>query len=493
MSFKHRFLEILAIIALLFSLNPGCSRPQEPREEVIATVGDRSIDWRLLRRSFQLEPKWGRGLTQREAYQNQLDFLIEQKLFAREAIANGLDKDKSIAGLLTAIKGKEMIKELYRQEVASGVKISEEDYRTAYRRSKKRVQFEFVYTPQAERAAIYLAQLKTTPLENIQLASPLDEQKGVSPMFSYGDMASELEEVVFDMQSGEVSKPIKIDNGYMVVKLIDGEADKFMSEMDFAESKSKIRKVIFERRARKISDEYIYKMLRDQEVKINPPAFHALTEQFSQIINNKSSDQPFPIYVSNSELQTTQANLQDMSGEVLVTFKDGQFTVEEFLRKLWDTPAPMRPQVNMAPQLKKAIAVTVRNHYLAQEAYRQGLDKSPEVRYEAEAQCDEVLARYYIKKLREKLTVTDAEVQEFKHKGNFETVNKRFGGKLDEDAVRGLILDYKLTRQRIIAADSLRAVYAVRVDTALFEARIPEPDKIIREKPAGFAYRERFY
>lgn len=493
MSFKHRFLEILAIFALLFLLNLGCSKPQEPREEIIATVGDRSIDWRLLRRSYHLEPKWGRGLTEKEAYQNQLDFLIEQKLFAREAIAKGMDKDRSIAGLLTAIKEKEMIKELYRQEVASGVKISEEDYRTAYRRSKKRVKFEFVYTPQPERASIYQGQLKTAPVENIQLISPLEEHKGVSPMFSYGDMVSELEEAVFDMQPGEVSDPIKIDNGYMVVKLIDGEVDKFMSEMDFAESKSKIQKVIFERRARKISDEYIYKMLRDQEIKINPPVFRTLAEQFSEIVENKTSDQPFPIYISNSELQTTQTNLKDIADEVLVTFKGGQFTVEEFLRKLWDTPSAMRPQVNMAPQLKKAIAVTVRNHYLAREAYRQGLDKSPEVRYEAEAQSDEVLARSYIKKLRDNLTVTAAEVEEFKLKENFETVNKRFNGKLDDAAVRGLILDYKLTRQRIIAADSLRAVYPVRIDAALFEARIPEPDRIIREKPAGFAYRERFY
>lgn len=493
MSFNHRFLEILAIIALFLSLHLGCSKTHEPREEIIATVGDRSIEWRLLRRSYELEPKWGRGLTHKDAYQNQLDFLIEQKLFAREAIANGLDKDKSIAGLLTAIKEKEMIKELYRQEVASGVKISEEDYRTAYQRSKKRVRFEFVYTPQPARASIYSTQLRTTALENIQLISPSDEQKGVSPMFSYGDITSELEEVVFDMQPGEVSDPIKIDNGYMVVKLIDGEADKFMSETDFAESKSKIQKVIFERRARKISDEYIYKMLKDQEVKINPPAFYALSEQFSRIVQNKSSDQPFPIYLSNSELNAAETSLKEMADEVLVTFKGGQFTVEEFLRKLWDTPAAMRPQVNMAPQLKKAIAVTVRNHYLAQEAYRQGLDKSPEVRYEAEAQSDEILARYYIRKLRDDLTVTAAEVEEFKHKENFETVSKRFHGKLDDAAVHGIILDYKLTRQRMIAADSLRAVYTVRVDSALFEARIPEPDQIIREKPAGFAYRERFY
>jgi len=491
--FNHRFLEILAIIVLLFSLNLSCSKTQETRKESIATIGDRTIDWRLLRRSFHLDPKWGRGLTQREAYDNQLNYLIEQKLFAQEAIANGLDTEKAIAGLLDATKEKEMIKELYRQEVASRVDISDEEYRSAYRRSKKKVQFEFVSTPDSARALAYRKQLSSISVGELHLQSPSTEQKGTSPLFSYGDMASELEEVVFDMQPGEVSAPIKINDEYMVVKLVDGEVDKFMSETDFAENKSKIQKVIFERRAREISGEYIYEMLRKQEVKINPPVFYALAEQFSQIVHNNSSEQPAPIYLSNSELKTAEINLKDMANEVLVTFKDGQFTVEEFLRKLWDMPAGMRPQVNMAPQLKKAIAITVRNHYLAREAYQKGLDKSPQVLYEVEAQTDEVLARYYIKKLRDNLTVTPEEVAEFMNKENFAAVNNRLNGKLDAAAVRGIILDYKLTRQRITIADSLRAVYTVRIDTALFEAHLPDADKIIQEKPVGFVYREQFH
>lgn len=492
MSINQRFLEILAVIALLLSLNLGCSKTQETREESIATVGNRSIDWRLLHRSYQLDPKWGRGLTQREAHDNQLNYLIEQKLFAQEAIANGLDTEKSIAGVLNATKEKEMIKELYRQEVASRVNISDEEYRSAYQRSKKKVKFEFVSTPDSAHAEAYRKQLLNASIEMLQLQSPSFEQKGTSPMFSFGDMASELEEVVFNIQPGEVSGPIKIDNDYMVVKLIDGEVDRFMSEMDLAENKSKIQKVIFERRARQISDEYIYEMLSKQEVKISPPIFYALAEQFSRIVHNKSTGQPFPIYLSNSELKTAQSNLKDIADEVLVTFKGGQFTVEEFLRKLWDVPAGMRPQVNMAPQLKKAIAVTVRNRYLAQEAYQQGLDKLSQVQYEVEAQNDEVLSRYYIRKLRDKITVTAEEIAEFMNKENFAAVNKSLNGKLDTAAVRGIVLDYKLTQQRIKIADSLRAVYTVRVDTALFEAHLPEADKIIQEKPVGFFYRDQF-
>ncbi|NIR67877.1 MAG: hypothetical protein GWN00_37725, partial [Aliifodinibius sp.] len=131
--------------------------------------------------------------------------------------------------------------------------------------------------------------------------------------------------------------------------------------------------------------------------------------------------------------------------------------------------------------------------YLAREAYQQGLDKSPQVRYEVEAESDKLLWRYYIKKIRDNITVTSQEISEFMNKENFGAVNDQLEGKLDAAAVREIILDYKLTQQRIHIADSLRNVYTVRVDSSLFEAHIPEADKIIEEKPIGFVYRDQFY
>jgi parvulin-like peptidyl-prolyl isomerase len=272
----------------------NCTKESQIKEQVVASAGDRLIDWKLLKRSFHLNPKWGRGLTNREAYQNQLNYLIEQKQLAQEAIARGLNNDELLESRLKFIKEKEMIKELYRREVASKVEITEQEYQQAYVRSKISVQFEFIYTPNLNNARAYLQQLKSTPVAKITLIDPAVEQKGTSPMFGFGDMAAEIEEVVFDMAPGELKGPIEVNNKYMVVKLVEGMKEKFVSETDFAENKNKIRQVLFERRARKISDEYIYNMLHNNEMSINPETFFPLAEHFSRYVRNKNSDKPFP-------------------------------------------------------------------------------------------------------------------------------------------------------------------------------------------------------
>jgi len=477
------------IIFILLLIN--CSNENQVKQKVIVTVGDRVIDWKLVKRSFHLDPKWGRGLTIQEAYQNQLDYLIDQKLLAQEAISRGLS-DELLKSRLKYIKEKEMIKELYRREVSSKVEITNQEYQQAYERLKILVQFEFIFTPNLNNVHRYLQKLKSQSIDEINLISPSLEQKGISPMFGFGDMAPEIEDVIFDMELGEVKGPIKIENRYMVIKLIDGIREKFLSESDFAENKNRIRKVLFDRKARKISDEYIYNILKNDEIFINPETFFPLSEHFSLYVSNKNSDDPFPIYLDNKEIKTAQASLKEISDKLLAKYKGGEFTVGEFLRRLFSMPRGMRPQVNMAPQLKKAIAISIRNDYLTRQAYKQGLDKSPVVKYETESQSDEILSRWMLKEMKKKVNVTEAEINDFKQKENFSNVNNQLSGKLTDSVIEDIIRDYKFSIYRKNFSDSLLSVYPVKVDTLLLSENIPDPEKIIKYKPISFSYVEKF-
>jgi hypothetical protein len=471
---------------------PGCAQKNNQDSIVIAKVGDRTIDWKLLWRSYNLEPKWGKGLTREEAHKNQLDYLIEQKLLAQEAISHGARQNSNVAGYMKSIKEKEMIKALYDERVAAKVKISDDEYRRAYQWSKKKVKFEYISTPDADHAASYLSQLKNHSVDEIRLIAPETEIKDTSPMFTFGDMEAPLEKVVFSMKLGEIRGPVRIDDEYMVVKLIDGEVEKFQSELDFAEKKSKIRKIIFDRHAAKWSDEYIRKLLKDEEIKINPAAFQALAKQFSEIIQNKESENPFPVNISTGELNKAHLNLKDIQDEILVNFGEESLTVKEFLAKLLNLPSGMRPRVKFAPQLKKAIAIVVRNRYLVKEAYKAHLDKDPDVRYEITNQQDEVLARFELKSMRESVHVEEPEIKQFMDSESFTKINQRLGREINEEEIRDLLADFKFSQKRAVVVESLITAYSVTVDSAQFRAKIIEPNKLIQHDPIKFVYQDRF-
>lgn len=499
---KNTILTTIYTLALLTLLLIGCTAENEPKPQAkdstevksipVATVDDSTIDWRELRRSYHLDPRWQTGATTAETYRMQLDYLINRKLFARDAIALNLTEDPDLSGYLDFIHEKEMIKELYRQEVADKVDITEEEYQQAYAWSKKRVQFEFVYTPDSSRALAYRQQLAAGPVDDILLMNPENEQKGTSPLFGYGDMAAEIERVVFEMAPNEIAGPIPVDDRYMVLKLIDGEVDAFMSEMDFAENKSKIEHVMRGRRERVISDQFIDNLMRGKNVELNPPVFRALATIFSQVIQAKETEQPFPIHISDQELAQTQLQIDDIRNETLVSFAGGQFTVQEFLNHLANMPSGMRPQVKIASQLKKAVGVAVRNHFLVQEAKARGLDQSPQVQYETQLQVDDALATIRLRHLGRQIDISEQEIEAFRQKENFARVNDQMGGQLTDSRIREILFDVKFNEQQLALADSLRSRYPVDIDTARLQAQISDPEAVVQKKPIGFAYQEVF-
>lgn len=486
-------ISILISLTVLLLLLPGCSKNAHEQREVIAKVGNRAIDRDYLKRDFELHPKWGRGLTYHEAYSNQLNYLIDQKLYALAAIEKGMQKDSSIADYLNFIHEKEMIKELYRQEVAKKIEITDEEYQSAYSKMKKQVQLHYIFTKNHEHALKYSQELRSSDFETIQLVDPTQESKGTTGMMSFGDMQQALEDVVFGLKQDEVSDPISINDGYMVVRVAVGQVEKFMSEYDFAEKKSKIKKVVFERRADKIANTYIKDLMLDKDLKLNPPVFFELSDQFSRIVQDKYSDNPFPINIDNQEIQIAQHDLASIKDAVLITYEDGEMTVDEFLSKLAKMPTGLRPKVKMANQLKDAIGVIVRNEYLAKEAKKKGLDKSETVRRETEIQSDEILARYWLERQKERLHVAEEEIEEFKKSDKFDRLLEKTTVKPTDEQLEDIILDLKMAELKMHLADSLHNRFLVKIDSTLLESQIKNATDIIKYNPAKLAVRELFY
>ncbi len=226
----------------LFLILPQCEKNSTIKDTVVAYAGVRTIDWKLLHRSFELNPQWKKGLTRQQAYLRQLDYLINEKLFAQAAIADRFQQDSLLAGYLKFIQEKELVKELYRQQVASRVEISEQEYQEAYQKIKRKVKFEYIYTPSLSQAEQYAEEFKAKTVDEIHLLDPAQDMKGMVPFIAYGELRPELEERVFALTPGEVSAPLAIDNGYMVIKVIDGQIDLLCLSWIMRRKRTKFRK-----------------------------------------------------------------------------------------------------------------------------------------------------------------------------------------------------------------------------------------------------------
>jgi hypothetical protein len=488
---KHVTIRLLLLLLGIGLAISGCNN-QSPNKDVVITVNNRDVYWDDLWHSFHLEPKWSNGLTQMEAFNNQVKYLIDQKCFAIAAENEGFRELPQIAKAEKFALHKNMIKALYNKVVTQKVEVDEETLREAYHLSKRKVKYQYFLTTDQKNAQFYQKAFQQQNFEEILPLNDRDE-KGTTDWMGFGDMDQRVEKVALTLPLNGVSEPIAVGNQWVVLKVIDGQVDKFLSENDFAAQKPKLRKTISARQARSISNRFIYELLKDEDIHIDGEMFKALSDYFAAVVRDKESSQPFPVYLNDAELNEVKRQAEPMKDQLLVKFGDNTMSVGEFLDYLNLMPTGFRPQVNHRTALKQAIAKTVRDQYLIKLAYRQKLDRDPEVLHQTQMEVDEQLARAWLKSHQDQLTCSDEEIAAFKAHENFSIVNQRFNNRLTDEDIRNILLDKKFMLKKMMLADSLRQIYRIHQNKALLAKNIEKPDEIIKHKPVGLAYREKFW
>ena len=479
----------VVLLAIVACQKSGSSDPavQTP----VARVGEQDISWDAVQQSFFLEPRWGKGLTRREAYANQLGYLIEQKLFSHSAISAGLDKTPGMEARLTFILENEMIKALYRDRVEEQVEISDHELREAYRRANMRLKLAYAASPDAARALRYRDFLSKSTIDSLTLIHPAD-QKGLTPLFSFGDMDEALETVAFNLKMNEVGGPVQLEGEFWVLKLIGGDRDLVTFEADYQQRKASLRKVIFERRAHQLSEAFIAGLMKDKKVRLNPDTFTPLAQLFNQIVQVKEGENAIPVNLTGGEIRQLDEEIRDLANQPLVSFDGESISVAEFIRYLEIMPGDLRPRVRMAPELKIAVARMVRNRYLVDLATENNYENHPEVRQAWADQRDELLSRAYLKLLREKVSYRPGELDSFAQSPAGASLVQQFGERMNREMLGNALMDVKFRRYRLSRADSLAVLFPVEIDTLALEGRISDPDEVLEADPVRMVFREKF-
>jgi hypothetical protein len=466
----------------------GCSDPAG-RPEVVARVGGTTIDVRELRRSYLLHPQWQRGQTQMQTYLVQLEALVAQKLYAREAERLGLDRDSLLAGAIAFLREKETIKALYRKDVGGKVAVGEAEARRVYGWMKKRVSIDYVFTADSLRARGYAVALRDTAAGGPVLLGDSTAVRGRMEDVRIGGVARELEQAVFTAGLHEVRGPLAVPGGFMSFRVTGGSQEKFLSENDFQAQRPRVEKFLRNRKADSLAAVYVSALMSDKDLRLVPGVFWAVAEHFAQRVREAQVDpmKMQSVFVTSDEIRLLAVDLRTLAGEAIATHREGALTVGEFLRRLGDMPGSLRPRVRTPQNLKDAIGVVVRNQYLLARAEAEGRATDPETLYEFGLQRDEALAGAYFARRRSALPVTPAEIEEFRKRSPVAAEQVFFTLSME-----ALARDDKAERLLREELPALRERYGVSMDTARVRAAFHATDAPVQERPTRLYLREIF-
>ena len=197
--------------------------------KVLATVNEKDITSHDVY-SFlsKLDPQSAAQFSSPEGINKITNELINYELLYLEALEKGLDEEESFKAELERAK-ETVLKQYAINKLFSGITVSEDEITEFYNEKK-----EYFKTPEAVRASHILVkdeEKANEVLEEINDGLSFEEAAskysncpskvngGDLGEFTRGKMVPEFEEAAFSMEDEEISKPVKTQFGYHIIKL----------------------------------------------------------------------------------------------------------------------------------------------------------------------------------------------------------------------------------------------------------------------------------
>ena len=474
------------VLLLIFFL--GCSLvPLD--ERTAALVNGEAISVEELRNNMHFMTLFARNEKGRALVDAHLDLLIDKKLFAQEGKRLGLEHDPVVRQVVDWAERDQMIKALYRDEVYNKVQPSEAEIRAAFFRGREQVRLRHLFA-RSEVEAMKLKEELDKGVDFNELAartfrdSTLRRTGGDLGFVGYDDIDERLAEAAFALPQGETSGPVRSRYGWHILR-VDGRRQQiFNPEAEYGQQREAIAADLRRSREKQLAGAWVERMMSGLDVKMINATFDILAASVQGTV--LGAERMIPNYqpiLGSGEMERITQGTGGQEAELLVTWKGGEWTLGDFLRRVAALPVSERPRIDTPGHLRFDIGKQVMREMLVQEAKRRKLDQDPQVLEGVGKWRDEYLFGALWQKVRDTLRVSPAEERAWfaSHQGRYrELLPPAAAAGFDPDSLAALprlqqqvqedLLTEKSEELRASRAAELRRKARIRRNEAALEA-----------------------
>lgn len=247
---------------------------KRPDETPLAKVGDEIITWGELgtriiasgKGALKVDPMADEDAARRKTLEHEIDL----RIMVQKAKAAGLENDKTYARRMKEF-GKTLLTNLYRAKLIKDMQPSDEDLKAYYDANKSRFvipearKLQMVVLKTREEADKIKDRIESGELTMFQAArdystaAKAKKDLGEVGWVNRGEMAPDLDEMVFSLGPGELGGPVESPAGWHLVKVQDVRTAKFTDFGDSATEELVRRKYLKEK-----LDEYTAQLRQDR-------------------------------------------------------------------------------------------------------------------------------------------------------------------------------------------------------------------------------------
>jgi peptidyl-prolyl cis-trans isomerase C len=228
-----RFGALVGVSLLLLTATPVFAQEEavdlKGEDKVVATVNGYEIKTSEVRMAFDDVIGQLPNLPKKLRYPFVVEFLVERHLLAQLANKDGLAESEDYKRRLAAYQAKALRDTYLSQKI--GPQISEEDIKKVYDEEAKKVQEterirarHILVASEKEAASVEAKLAAGEKFEDLAKQYSLDGSKdygGDLGYFTAPEMVPEFSKAAFALEAGKISKPVKTEFGWHIIKLED--------------------------------------------------------------------------------------------------------------------------------------------------------------------------------------------------------------------------------------------------------------------------------
>ena len=413
--------KILTLIVTFTLVNFLFAQPND--HKVIAKVGSDEITEDVFLERYELTPQLNAAIPgiEESLKREVLYSIIAEKFWALEAEEMGLSNSELMNSTYKAIEKMYVRDALYREEILSKVKISDEYLNEAFRRNSKILKLHYLFSKDEKVInQLYNLLREGASFDSLLSLRPESVLQEDPYTVNYGQMEKEVEDSLYNLSVGNFTMPVKAPNGWYIFKLIT-EEEKIIQDAGQAEAEQKnVLKIASATITDSIYKDFYLKFFSEVNAKTNGELFLDISNKIVKIFEEKSTTEgkikKQKFYLSSEDLYKLEAELgsKKLNAE-FVMLDDQSLTIDDFLQELAFEKFSV-DSVYSEPIISKLnlfVKRFIEHELLAQEGHKRGLQNLPEVKRDLSMWRSYYLSEALKTKVSEDIEVSDEEMQKY--------------------------------------------------------------------------------
>lgn len=275
---------ILLLVVLVSALIISCAQKAEQKAGAyVARVGKTVITEADIEKELKsLPPQIQKVFEGKEGRERLLDELVKKEMLYQEARNRGLENDPGYKQKLDEFRKLTLISLLLEKEIEDKVKIGEKEARAYYDTHKEefmtnnQIRASHILVKTEDEANSILSEIKKgADFAKLAQSRSIDtgsaKNGGDLGYFSRGQMVPEFEGTAFKLKVGEVSRPVRTQYGYHIIKVTEKREGK---PIEFDKIKDLVVQKLTAEKQKEVFDSYIESLKKRYDMEIKKEALN---------------------------------------------------------------------------------------------------------------------------------------------------------------------------------------------------------------------------